>query len=107
MNRVFGRLGPVLDGRYHAVVLRSPLQVQRALRYVLLNARHHAQRVSKTLCVDPTSSGRWFSGWKESWAHAEDGGGEREVAEPRSWLLQVGWRRHGRIGLGEIPGPAQ
>ena len=106
VNRVFGRSGPVLDGRYHAVVLRTPLQVRRALRYVLLNARHHAKRVSKTLCIDPASSGRWFREWKEPWAvEADDSlGGCREVADPRSWLLRVGWLRHGRIGLGEIPG---
>ncbi len=105
-NRVFGRSGPVLDGRYHAVELRSPLQVRRALRYVLLNARHHAKRVSKVLRVDWASSGRWFSGWKEPWARAQEDplGGGREVAEPRSWLLRVGWLRHGRIGLAEVPG---
>jgi len=32
-NRVFERSGAVLDGRFHSVVLRSPLQVRRALRY--------------------------------------------------------------------------
>ena len=76
---------------------------------VLLNARHHAKRVSKTLRVDPASSGRWFSGWKESWADALDEpvGGGREVAEPRTWLLRIGWLRHGRIGLGEVPGSAR
>ena len=106
VNRVLGRSGPVLDGRYHAVVLRSPLQVRRALRYVLLNARHHAKRASKTLRVDPASSGRWFRGWKESVALAVEDpqGGRREVADPRSWLLRLGWLRHGRIGLAEIPG---
>ena len=40
------------------------------------------------------------------WALAETDplGAEREVAEPRSWLLRVGWLRHGRIGLAEVPG---
>jgi REP element-mobilizing transposase RayT len=106
VNRVFGRSGPVLDGRYHAVVLRSPLQVRRALGYVLLNARRHAKRASQVLRIDPASSGRWFRGWNEAWALEADDplGGRREGAEPRSWLLRVGWLRHGRIGLGEIPG---
>ncbi len=106
VNRVFERSGPVLDGRYHAVALRSPLQVRRALRYVLLNARHHAKRVSKVPRVDLASSGRWFPCWKEPWALSQEDplGGGREVAEPRSWLLRVGWLRHGRIGLAEVPG---
>jgi hypothetical protein len=27
------------------------------------------------------------------------------VAEPRFWLVTTGWKRHGRIGLREVPGP--
>jgi REP element-mobilizing transposase RayT len=41
-NRLFQRGGKVLDGRYHLRALRTPLEVHRALRYVLLNHRHHA-----------------------------------------------------------------
>src|SRR5262245_25822335 len=41
VNRVTGRSGPVLDGRYHHRVLRTPREVRRALAYVLLNARRH------------------------------------------------------------------
>ena len=41
-NRLFQRSGKVLDGRYHLRPLRTPLEVHRALRYVLLNHRHHA-----------------------------------------------------------------
>ncbi len=41
-NRLFQRKGKVLDGRYHLRPLRTPLEVHRALRYVLLNHRHHA-----------------------------------------------------------------
>ena len=54
INRAFARSGPVLDGRYHAVILRTPTQVRRTLRYVLLNARKH--RVSFR-GIDPASSG--------------------------------------------------
>ena len=41
-KRLFQRSGKVLDGRYHLRALRTPLEVHRALRYVLLNHRHHA-----------------------------------------------------------------
>jgi REP element-mobilizing transposase RayT len=34
VNRVGGRSGPVLDGRYHHRSLRSPREVRRALAYV-------------------------------------------------------------------------
>ena len=44
VNRLFQRSGKVLDGRYHLRPLRTPLEVRRALRYVLLNHRHHAAR---------------------------------------------------------------
>lgn len=104
-NRVFERKGSVLDGRYHSVVLRSPNQVRNALRYVLLNGRKHAKRVSRELRLDPASSGRWFDGWKRSKAEAADPvGGVREVARARSWLLAKGWRRHGLIDWAEVPG---
>ena len=55
----------MLDGRFHSVVLGSPLQVRRALAYVLLNARRHAGRVPAKLQLDPASSARWFRGWRE------------------------------------------
>jgi putative transposase len=106
-NRVFARRGPVLDGRYHAVLLRTPRQVHRAVRYVLLNARKHARRPGGTPRVDPASSGRWFDFWREKVDVADPIGGALEVAPARSWLLRVGWRRHGRIGLTEIPGPRE
>jgi len=41
VNRVSGRSGPVLDGRYHHRSLRTPPEVRRTLAYVLLNARRH------------------------------------------------------------------
>ena len=106
VNRVFERTGPVLDGRYHVVSLRTPLQVHRAVRYVLLNARKHARRPGRGLRIDPASSGRWFDFWRERAIGTDPIGGTREVALPRCWLLRIGWRRHGRIGLTEIPGPA-
>ena len=80
VNRVFERSGRVLGDRYHAVVLRSSLQVRRTLAYVLLNARKHA--------------GRARSGPRA----------QVPVAVGRTWLLTTGWRRHGLIDPCVVPG---
>ncbi len=107
VNEVFGQRGPVLAERYHMRVLRTPLEVRRALAYVLLNARRHASRRSRAVRIDPASSGRWFDGWKRKMAikGSEPGRpGRSSVAQARSWLLLEGWRRHGLVDLGEVPG---
>ena len=109
VNRVFGRTGPVLLGRYHVRVLTSPREVRNALRYVLLNARKHwAERNrGRTLApfLDEASSGRWFDGWKRRpWA--EPPADAPEVAPSRFWVTTTGWRRHRLIDPAETPGPA-
>jgi REP element-mobilizing transposase RayT len=106
VNRVFGRRGAVLDGRYHHRALGSPREVRAALRYVLLNARKHAGERAAAApnargCVDPASSGRWFEGWAEGPAPFAD---RPAVARPQTWLLRAGWRRHGLIRNDEVPG---
>ena len=101
VNRVFRRRGPVLSDRYHFRALKTPREVRNALAYVLLNARRHAgRRAGKLGAVDPASSGRWFEGWRRSIGPARDA---PAVAGAHTWLLRKGWRRHGRIGLDEIP----
>jgi REP element-mobilizing transposase RayT len=112
VNRVFGRRGCVLDGRYHLRPLRTPLEVRRALAYVLLNARRHwAKRhgCAPAVRVDEASSGRWFDGWKASGRTDSTGAppDRREVGCARTWLLRVGWRRHGLIDAAEVPGGAR
>src|SRR5262245_14651059 len=111
VNRVAGRSGAVLDGRYHPRSLRSPREVRRALAYVLLNARRHLakQRRSASAAsppLDPASSARWFDGWqpKAGSRLLEIRGARPEVARPRTWLLRVGWRRHGLVDPAEPPG---
>jgi hypothetical protein len=117
VNRVGRRSGPVLDGRYHHRSLRSPRAVRRALAYVLLNARRHlakSRRVSPsaTTHLDGASSARWFDGWRREAAgrvqeaREDAGGAQPEVARPRTWLLRVGWRRHGLVDPAEVPGGA-
>ena len=106
VNRVFARSGPVLDGRYHARVLKTPREVRNALAYVLLNARKHFwQREGKSppVRLDEASSGRWFDGWKVR-PRGPTGSAEREVALPHSWLLTSGWRKHRLVDPAEVPG---
>lgn len=96
LNRLWARKGSVFADRYHVRQLRTPREVRAALVYVLLNARHHGLR---PLDVDLYSSGRWFDGWSRKVVFAS----RSAVAAARTWLLRVGWRRHGLIGLGEVP----
>jgi REP element-mobilizing transposase RayT len=112
-NRAFRRRGAVLDGRYHARVLRTPREVRRALAYVLLNARRHFAKRSGSapaaVRLDPASSARWFDGWR-CLPGGSDGSaaraGPREVAPARTWMLRAGWRRWGLVGPEETPGVA-
>lgn len=109
VNRTFERSGPVLFGRYHLHLLKTPREVRNALAYVLLNARKHflsRRGVAPPTVVDHASSAPWFRGWK---GRRSDRAGPgllraRPTAEPRSWLLTKGWRRHGLIDPAEVPG---
>ncbi len=101
-HAVFSWRGPVLADRYHLRILRTPLEVRRAIAYVLLNARRHARGHRREARIDPASSGRWFDGWTRE--PARGGAGPPAVAGPRTWLLRVGWRYHGLIDAAEVPG---
>jgi hypothetical protein len=90
-------------------MLETPKKVRNALRYVLLNARRHAAATSKAVRLDPASSARWFDGWKrkENVTAGVSATASREgppVARARTWLLTVGWRRHGLIDPADVPG---
>ena len=111
VNRVAGRSGPVLAHRYHVQLLRTPKQVWTGLRYVLLNTRRHAGRdavSARPVRVDPASSGRWFDGWKRLVPDAREVPSAHlhrpPVARAKTWLLAVGWRRHGLIDPADVPG---
>src|SRR5262249_35744640 len=83
-----GRRGSVFSDRYHSRALRTPLEVRRALLYVLQNHRHHA-RTLHTSGLDPLSSAAHFDGFCDTKPrHSNDS----PVAEPSTWLLRVGWR---------------
>jgi hypothetical protein len=107
LNRVARRSGPVLGGRYHHHSLRSPREVRRTLAYVLLDARRHLAKRRRAAGaaapgVDPASSARWFDGWRPEVAiRPPEPRARCEAARPRTWLLRVGWRRHGLVDPGE------
>jgi hypothetical protein len=93
LQALWSTRGGVFDGRYHLEPLATPTQVRNALRYVLHNcARHGFRYVGEP---DPLSSGRWFTGWSDR------APGPRPRSAPtasaRSWLLNVGWKRRGRL----------
>jgi hypothetical protein len=109
LNRLFERNGRVFADRYHARLLKTPLEVRRALAYVLNNYRRHADVTGPRLPLafrDPCSSAAWFDGWDPEWTHAPPH--PRAMSDPmpliapgivpaRSFLLRNAWRRHGLI----------
>jgi REP-associated tyrosine transposase len=105
-NRIAGRSGRVFADRYHARLLRTPREVHRALRYVLLNSRRHAPGKAGNVRLAPASSARWFDGWKRL---VSDGRTDHKPAARSSVarpLVTVGWRRHGLLDPAHVPGPA-
>jgi REP element-mobilizing transposase RayT len=94
LNKLMNRTGAVFADRYHARVLATPLEVRRVLEYVLKNRAHHVGRAAAA--IDACSSAAWFDGWSKPLA-PNVRAGPAVVSAPRSWLLTVGWRRHGRI----------
>jgi REP element-mobilizing transposase RayT len=99
LNRLWNRVGSVFSDRYHAHALKTPREVRHALNYVLHNAARHGSRLGGP---DPCSSGAWFDGWRH-----ELGLARITPASPLpralTWLLRVGWRRHG--SLDPVPPP--
>jgi REP element-mobilizing transposase RayT len=113
VNRIARRKGPVLDDRYHHRLLPTPKEAHTALRYVLLNARRHARKAGTTPTsgarLDPASSARWFDGWKRGALATRHDPRARSLERPpvaraRTWLLSVGWRRHGLLDPADVPG---
>jgi REP-associated tyrosine transposase len=104
LNRAWGRRGRVIEHRYHDRPLCSPREVRNSILYVLCNSRKHAAERGVRLArdwIDPQSSGRVFDGWlgRSTPASERDYG----TCPPQTWLLAVGWRRHGLIPLDATP----
>jgi REP element-mobilizing transposase RayT len=108
LNKQLRRRGAVFADRYHVHILRSPREIHRALGYVLNNARRHAKKLGVSLAkdfVDPISSAFNFDGWANFPQHANAYGYTPPVLpRPNSWLLRVGWRKHGLLDIRRVPG---
>ena len=96
--------GKVFAYRYHVRAITSPKQCRNALAYVLNNWRHHGYDRSTDALVDRYSSAVSFDGWKGigSFAIPKDHD-PLPVARPQTWLLRVGWRKHGEIPTSFVP----
>jgi REP-associated tyrosine transposase len=109
INRVCKRSGKVFAYRYHATAISSPRQMRNALSYVLNNWRRHNEdersEAARHATLDPYSTALAFRGWKEAPRFALPADYvPLPCAEATTWLLNVGWQRHGPISAFEVPG---
>ena len=123
LRRSDRRRGSVFTDRYHARTLTTPREVRNCLAYVLNNWRHHGEHratFAKQWKIDPFSSAVGFWGWKELEDNLTISDGSMTTASlykppptyralvvwlPKTWLLRESWLLHGKISVGEIPGP--
>ena len=109
LNSALKRRGKLFAHRYHARSLRTPREVRNVLAYVLLNRKHHdATKRYGRYWIDACSSAAWFTGWAEPVRRDEVWKRElvalpKPTAEPRTWLLTTGWKRHGLLRFDERP----
>jgi hypothetical protein len=104
LNRLWQRRGRVFADRYHDHILKSPREVRNALRYVLGNARHHAAEGRMVTVPQATltyTSAPWFDGFREAIVVRGIEAVVRPVTEAHTWLLTIGWRRHGLLSVAE------
>ena len=95
-NSALNRTGKLFGQRYHARSLKTPTEVRNALRYVLLNRKHHAvERRFERGWIDPFSSAIWFAGWQRPVECAATE--PRPTAVARTWLLARGWCKRGLL----------
>jgi hypothetical protein len=101
------RRGSVFADRYHVRALTTPLEVQRALRYVLNNFRHHGESASLPgVRLDPYATGATFDGWRDGSDMVPGGSnlGWLMTWIAKTWLLRGGWQRHGLLSPWDVPG---
>ncbi|HEX6812275.1 MAG TPA: transposase, partial [Planctomycetota bacterium] len=106
LNRLWRRRGKVFADRYHDRILKSPREVRHALRYVLANGKKHAaegREVSVPAAIDTFTSAPWFAGFRERVTVRGLDTIERPTADARSWMLTLGWRRHGLLSVHDLP----
>ena len=89
LNRFWRRRrGSVFAERYFARAVQTAKEIKRALAYVLNNAHKHGVWSSPTT-PDPFSSGRWYTGWWESFASLCRPLRAPPVAEARDMYLSM------------------
>jgi putative transposase len=113
VNRLLFRKGRFIADRWHARSLTTPRAVRNALVYVLANFRKHQPTCPGAL--DLFSSAPYFIGFLELGGRSPldfnpnlipsvlAPPSRPPVAHPRTWLLQRGWLRWGRISVMERP----
>jgi REP element-mobilizing transposase RayT len=99
VNRLLRRRGRFWADRWHGRDLEDPRQVRNALVYVLQNHKKHARNAA----LDPLSSAASFDGFANPVPSGFRSIGPPCVAAASTWLLKIGWRRRGLIGLTEAP----
>jgi REP element-mobilizing transposase RayT len=106
LNRLWSRRGKVFADRYHDRILRTPREVRNAIRYVFQNARKHAaagREVAVPAAIDTFTSAPWFDGFRETITVRGLEAVVRPVTDAHTWLLTLGWRRHGLLSVHELP----
>jgi putative transposase len=107
LNKLWQRRGRVFADRYHDHILRTPREVKNALCYVLTNGKKHAaegREVKVPAAIDTYTSAPWFDGFRETFVVRGLEGVVRPVADAKTWLLTIGWQRHGRLSLHDQAG---
>ena len=109
VNRSLGRKGKVFAYRYHRTDITSPRQARSALAYVLNNWRRHRENETtvgaQNATLDPYSTAVLFQGWRGARFVIPTNYVPLPVSQPTTWLLSVGWRKHGEIDPLTPPGP--
>jgi REP element-mobilizing transposase RayT len=109
INRALRRKGSLFAYRYHATAITNPRQARNTLAYVMNNRRRHNEDESSVrmryVALDTYATGYSFKGWCGGPLAAPEGHPKLPVDEARTWLLAIGWSRHGKIDEWRTPGP--
>ena len=106
LNKLWQHRGTVFADRYHDRILKTPREVRNALLYVLANGKKHATEGREVLvsqAIDTFTSAPWFDGFREHFCVRGLEVVVRPVAAARTWLLTIGWRRHGLLSVHDLP----
>jgi REP element-mobilizing transposase RayT len=108
LNAALGRRGTVFPDRYHARQLRTPREMRNALAYVLNNWRRHGEDRGSKARFDRYSTGAYANVWdvEEQRISITETTQLLPIAFPTTWMLRLGWRRHGWLDPFERPGPS-